>query len=255
MFRPFALLYGAACYALSLLTILYAIPFVTGVAVPRTVDSGRSAPLMTALLIDLALLGIFALQHSVMARPAFKRVFTRWVPDEIERSTYVLASSVALILLFWQWHTLPVQIWQMNDPLVRWVLYAVSACGWLLMFLSTFLINHFELFGLRQVWVHARGRRPLPDTPFVVRAFYRIVRHPLMLGLLIAFWATPNMSLGHLLFALANTGYILLAVRFLEERDLLAQFGSTYRTYQQEVPMLLPRLGRRKQRSPLRRPA
>ena len=150
---------------------------------------------------------------------------------------------------------MPAVIWHVTEPRAATAITALSFLGWLIVLTSTFLINHFELFGLRQVWVHARGRRPLPDTPFVVRAFYRIVRHPLMLGLLIAFWATPNMSLGHLLFALANTGYILLAVRFLEERDLLAQFGSTYRTYQQEVPMLLPRLGRRKQRSPLRRPA
>ena len=242
MFRPFALLYGAACYALSLLTILYAIPFVAGVAVPRTVDSGRPAPLMTALLIDLTLLGIFALQHSVMARPAFKRIFTRWVPDEIERSTYVLASSIALILLFWQWRTLPVQIWQMNDPLVRWVLYAVSACGWLLMFLSTFLINHFELFGLRQVWHNFTGQRS-PQPEFRSPFFYKFVRHPIYLGFTLAFWATPTMTDGHLLFAIATTGYMLIGIQ-LEERDLVATFGTTYVEYRRRVSMIIPLLPR-----------
>lgn len=255
MSRLFALLYGAACYALSLLTILYAIPFVAGVAVPRTVDSGRPAPLMKALLIDLTLLILFAVQHSVMARPAFKRVWTRWIPSEIERSTYLLASSAVLMLLFWQWRTLPVQIWQMDNPVARWVLYALSAGGWLLMLASTFLIDHFELFGLRQVWSHACGHHPSEGAPFVTRAFYRIVRHPLMLGLLIAFWAAPSMSLGHLLFALTTTGYIVLAVRLLEERDLVAQFGAPYRTYQREVPMLLPRLGRRTRRGRAGSPA
>ena len=240
MSRLLALFYGAACYAVFLLTFLYAIAFVAGVGVPKHVDSGVPGNLPVALAIDLVLLALFAIQHSGMARPAFKRWWTRYVPAPVERSTFVLASSLALILLFWQWRPLPLRIWEVDGEAARWALYGLSAVGWLLVLSSTFLINHFDLFGLRQVWSYARGRRPAPDAPFVTRAFYRIVRHPIMLGFLIAFWATPTMSLGHLLFALMTTGYILLAVKFLEERDLVAQYGDTYRDYQRRVPMLLP---------------
>lgn len=245
MSRLLALLYGAVSYTVFLLVFLYAIAFVSGVGVPRDVDHGRSASLPVALTIDLVLLALFAVQHSGMARPAFKRWWTRFVPAAIERSTYVLISSLVLALLFWQWHSLPLRIWQVDNELLRWLLYGLSAAGWLLVLSSTFLINHFDLFGLRQVWRYARNLSVHLDTPFVTRAFYRIVRHPLMLGFLIAFWATPDMSLGHLLFALMTTGYILVAVKFLEERDLVAQFGDTYRDYQHRVPMLLP-WGKRK---------
>lgn len=238
MSRILALLYGAACYALFLATFLYAIAFVAGIGVPRHIDNGVIEPVFKALAIDLALLGLFAVQHSGMARPGFKRWWTRFVPAPIERSTFVLASSLVLILLFWQWRPLPQLLWNGEGP-ARWALYALSALGWLLVLAGTFLINHFDLFGLRQVWSYARGRQAV-DEPFVTRAFYRIVRHPLMLGFLIAFWATPRMSMGHLLFALATTGYILVAVKFLEERDLVAQYGDTYRDYQRRVPMLLP---------------
>jgi protein-S-isoprenylcysteine O-methyltransferase Ste14 len=244
MSRLLALLYGAACYAVFLATFLYAIAFVAGVGVPRHIDSGIPAPMPLALAIDIALLGLFAVQHSVMARPAFKGWWTRFVPPPIERSTYVLVSSLALALLFWQWRPLPLRIWSVDGDAARWALYGLSAVGWLLVLASTFLINHFDLFGLRQVWTYGQGRGPAPDVPFVTRAFYRIVRHPIMLGFLIAFWATPTMSLGHLLFALMTTGYILVAVKFLEERDLIAQFGDTYRDYQRQVPMLLPWRGR-----------
>lgn len=240
MSRVFALLYGAACYAVFLATFLYAIPFVAGFGVPKHIDNGVVVSLPLALGINLVLLTLFGLQHSVMARPAFKRWWARFVPPVVERSTFVLATSLVLALLFWQWRPLPARLWDVEGDAARWALYGLSAVGWLLVLASTFLINHFDLFGLRQVWRHARGQGPAPEAPFVVRALYRIVRHPIMLGFLIAFWATPTMSLGHLLFALVTTGYILVAVKFLEERDLVAHYGETYRAYQRQVPMLLP---------------
>lgn len=241
MLRLLALVYGAVCYSVFLATFLYAIGFVLGVGVPKHIDNGVATPLRTALIIDLALLGLFAVQHSGMARPAFKRWWTRLVPAPVERSTYVLLSSLALALLFWQWRPLPMPVWEVESAIGRGILFAVSALGWSLVLVGTFLISHFDLFGLRQVWLYARRRQPTEE-PFVTRALYRIVRHPLMLGFLVAFWATPAMSLGHLLFALATTGYIVLAVKYLEERDLVAHYGDTYRDYQREVPMLLPRL-------------
>lgn len=237
--RLLALVYGTACYAVFLLTFLYAIGFVAGVGVPKHIDNGTVAPFATALAIDLALLGLFAVQHSGMARPGFKRWWTGFVPAPVERSTYVLLSSLALILLFWLWRPLPQIMWQVEHEAARLALYGLSALGWLLVLTGTFLINHFDLFGLRQTWLYYRGREA-GEQPFVVRAFYRIVRHPLMLGFLVAFWSTPTMTLGHLLFALATTGYILVAVKYLEERDLVAAFGDDYRAYQQRVPMLLP---------------
>lgn len=244
MSRLFVLLYGAACYAAFLLAFLYAIGFVAGIGVPKHIDNGAGGSLPLALGIDLGLLGMFAIQHSGMARPAFKRWWTRFVPVQIERSTFVLVSSAVLMLLFWQWRPLPQSIWQVDAGWANWLLRALSASGWLLVLVSSFAISHFDLFGLRQVWLHARRRQPV-EGPFVTRSFYRIVRHPLMLGFLIAFWATPAMTLGHLLFAVAITGYILIAVKYLEERDLVAAHGDTYRDYQRQVPMLIPRLGRR----------
>jgi protein-S-isoprenylcysteine O-methyltransferase Ste14 len=238
MTRALALLYGLICYLVFLLTFLYAIGFVMGVVVPKHIDSGATGDFATALAIDLALLGLFAVQHSGMARQGFKRWWTRFVPAPIERSTYVLLSSLVLILLFWQWRPLPQLLWDLQHEGARLTLYALGALGWLLVLSSTFLINHFDLFGLRQVWLHARNSRP-PEVPFVVRAFYRIVRHPLYLGFVIAFWATPSMSLGHLLFAIATTGYILIAIQ-LEERDLVAAYGDSYRDYRRRVRMLLP---------------
>ncbi len=237
MTRLLALAYAAACYLLFLVVFVYAIGFVAGIGVPKDIDDGAVGPLLPSLFVNTALLLLFAAQHSVMARPAFKRWWTRFVPPVVERSTYVLASSLALALLFWQWRPLPAPVWDVQAPWGRVALLALAACGWLLVLASTFLINHFELFGLRQAWRHGR---PAIDTPFVTRAFYRIVRHPLMLGFLVAFWAAPTMSAGHLLFAVATTGYILFAVKVLEERDLVAQFGDTYRDYQRRVPLLLP---------------
>jgi protein-S-isoprenylcysteine O-methyltransferase Ste14 len=244
MSRLLALLYGAASYAVFLATFLYAVAFVAGIGVPKHIDNGVAAPFLVALGIDLALLGLFAVQHSGMARPAFKRWWTKFVPEPIERSTFVLVSSLVLILLFWQWRPLPQLVWSVDGDIARWGLYALSAMGWLLLLWSTFLINHFDLFGLRQVWFHAR-KRMAPDVPFVTRAVYRIVRHPLLLGFLIAFWATPTMTVGHLLFTLMTTAYIVIAAKFLEERDLVAQYGDTYRDYQRRVPMLLPWTKRR----------
>ncbi len=240
MSRLLALLYGTACYAVFLATFLYAVAFVTGAGVPKHIDNGAATPTLVALAIDLVLMTLFAVQHSVMARPAFKRWWTRFVPAPIERSTYVLASSLVLALLFWQWRPLPDIVWEVDGGLARGAVYAIAALGWLLVLASTFLISHFELFGLRQVWDLARKRAPAPETPFVVRALYRIVRHPLMLGFLIAFWAAPTMTAGHLLFAAVTTAYIIVAVKCFEERDLIAQHGEAYRRYQREVPMLLP---------------
>ena len=239
MNRPLAVLYGGVSYTAFLGVFLYAIAFVAGVGVPKHIDNGALAPWSTALAIDIALLGLFAVQHSGMARPAFKRWWTRFVPSAIERSTFVLVSSLVLALLFWLWRPLPQTIWHVDAALARGGLWGISLSGWLLVLTSSFTINHFELFGLRQVWLHARGRTA-KDEPFVIRAMYRIVRHPLMLGFLIAFWVTPDMTVGHLLFAAVVTGYIVVAVRFLEERDLIAVHGDTYRDYQRRVPMLLP---------------
>lgn len=239
MNRSLAVLYGGACYTAFLATFLYAIAFVAGFGVPKHIDNGAQTPLWTALALDIALLALFAVQHSGMARPAFKRWWTRFVPPPIERSTFVLVSSAVLALLFWLWRPLPQVVWHVDAGLARGVLWGVSLFGWLLVLTSSFTINHFELFGLRQVWLHARGR-VAKDDAFVIRAMYRIVRHPLMLGFLIAFWVTPTMTIGHLLFAAVVTGYIVVAVKFLEERDLVAVHGDTYRDYQRKVPMLLP---------------
>lgn len=251
MSRLLSLLYAAASYAVFLATFVYAMAFVAGFGVPKHIDNGSDTPLLGALAIDCALLGLFAVQHSGMARPAFKRWWTRFVPAPIERSTYVLVSSVVLALLFWQWRPLPQLVWNADVTAARWMLLGLSALGWLLVLSSTFLIDHFDLFGLRQVWTHVRGRSAA-EAPFVTRAFYRIVRHPLMVGFLVAFWATPTMTLGHLLFATMTTGYIVVAVKFLEERDLLVLHGDIYRDYQRRVPMLLPCSWRRAVEPPAR---
>lgn len=233
-------LYGVLCYLVFFLTFLYAIAFVAGVLVPHTLDSGfASETLPKAVLIDAVLLGIFAVQHSGMARRGFKRWLTSWLPEPAERSTYVLLSSAALILLYWQWRPLPGVIWDAQPDWAVYLLYALSAFGWLVVLSGTFVINHFDLFGLRQAWLAARGKA-YTQVAFKQHFYYRVVRHPLMLGFLIAFWATPRMTTGHLLFAIATTGYILIAVKFFEERDLAAAHGDDYRRYQREVPMICP---------------
>jgi protein-S-isoprenylcysteine O-methyltransferase Ste14 len=238
MKRVVILLYGLLCYLVFFATFLYAVGFVSGVLVPKGIDDGPMIAPSAALLIDLALLGLFAVQHSGMARSGFKRWLTRMLPQAAERSTYVLLSSVALIALFWLWRPLPGAAWHVDDPAARVALYALAALGWLIVLTGTFMINHFDLFGLRQVWLNLRSRE-YTSPPFRVTMLYRIVRHPLMLGFLIAFWATPDMTSAHLLFAVATTGYILLALK-LEERDLIAAHGDAYREYRRRVPMLLP---------------
>lgn len=230
--------YGVACYAVFFITFLYAVGFVGDVGVPQSVDSAPADALPGALTADVVLLGLFALQHSGMARQGFKRWITHWLPRALERSTYVLMSSLVLILLFWQWRALPQVVWQVSAPWAAWLLYALFAGGWLMVLTGTFAINHFDLFGLRQVWLRARGRDYAP-LAFTMRSYYRLVRHPLMLGFIIAFWAAPRMTLGHLLFAAAGTGYILIALQ-LEEQDLVAYHGDAYRDYQRRVPMLCP---------------
>jgi protein-S-isoprenylcysteine O-methyltransferase Ste14 len=240
MHRIGVFLYGVVAYACFLATFLYAMGFVGGFGVPRSIDSQAEGPFGVALLVDLLLLGLFALQHSVMARPAFKRWWTRIVPEPAERSTYVLASSLALALLFWQWRPVGGVVWQVDHAVGRAVLHAVFAAGWLTVLVTTFLINHFDLFGLRQVWLHLRGE-PYRPLGFVTPGPYRHVRHPLYVGWLFAFWATPTMTAAHLVFALATTAYILIAIR-LEERDLGAIHGEQYAQYRRSVPMLIPRV-------------
>ncbi len=235
-------LYGLAVYVFFLATFTYAIGFVGNLPLlPKTIDSGPPGPLLEALLVNTALLGLFAVQHSVMARRSFKRWWTRFVPEPVERSSFVLAASLALALLLWQWRPIATpMLWQVTDPMARVLIQAVFWSGWGVLLLATFLINHFELFGLRQVWARLRGTR-LPAADFRTPLLYRHVRHPIYLGFVIAFWAAPDMSAGHLLFALACTGYILVGIWF-EERDLIAQFGERYRAYRAQTGMLLPRL-------------
>jgi protein-S-isoprenylcysteine O-methyltransferase Ste14 len=236
--RAFIFLYGLASYAVFFATFLYAIGFIGNFAVPRTIDGVPQMGLAQALLVDLALLLLFAVQHSVMARPAFKRVLTRIIPESAERSTYVLASSIALIALFYFWQPLGGSVWNVTDPFARGALYGLFAFGWVLLLYVTFLINHFDLFGLRQVWLELVDR-PYTDIGFRMPALYRLVRHPLYVGWIVIFWATPSMTLTHLVFAIATTGYILVAIQF-EEHDLEEQLGADYREYKRRVPMLIP---------------
>jgi protein-S-isoprenylcysteine O-methyltransferase Ste14 len=231
--------YGGAAYALFLVAFLYLVGFVGAIVVPRNVDHGVAAPIGQAVVVNLALLGVFGVQHSVMARPGFKRWWARFVPHSIERSTYVWLSNAALLLLYWQWRTMPAEIWHVGLPAGRLALWALFWLGWATALASTFMVNHFDLFGLRQVYLAWR-EKPYTDIGFHTRLLYRLVRHPLMLGFLIAFWSAPTMTAGHLLFAIGMTGYILIAVQ-LEERDLVAALGDQYRDYRRDVPMLLPR--------------
>jgi protein-S-isoprenylcysteine O-methyltransferase Ste14 len=234
--------YGLCCYVVFLVAFLYAIAFVGGWFVPRQLDGALAGSMPAALLIDAALLTVFALQHSIMARRWFKERWTQLIPWAIERSTYVLCASAALLLLFWQWRPLGIAIWTVENPIGRSVLWLLFALGWGTVLVMTFLINHFDLFGLRQVWLPLIGR-PYKPVAFRTPLPYRIVRHPLYLGFLLAFWSTPHMTLAHLIFALATTGYILVGIHF-EEKDLLSEHGARYAEYRHRVPMLLP--GRRR---------
>lgn len=233
--------YGVLAYALFLATFLYAIAFIGGFAVPVTLDGPATTPFATALLINIALLGVFAVQHSVMARPWFKRWWTQIVPWAIERSTYVLLASLALDLLFWQWRPLGGIVWSVETPWLRGVMWALFAYGWLQVLVMTFYIDHFDLFGLRQVWLHLMGRQ-YTRVHFATPAPYRMVRHPLYLGFMIAFWAAPTMSVTRLVFAVVTTAYILIAIQF-EEHDLAAEHGPSYHEYKRRVPMILPGVG------------
>lgn len=242
--RLLIMLYAVVSYAVFFVASLYSLGFIGNYLVPKSIDTGDAADWREAIVVDLLLLGLFAIQHSVMARPAFKRWSVRFFPEAGQRSTYVLLSSLIQLLLFWQWRPIPTQIWHV-EGMAGWLLIGVYWLGWLIMLASTFMIDHFELSGLRQAFSALRGAE-LPGQSFRTPLLYKVVRHPIMLGMLLAFWATPDMTAGHLLFAIMSTAYILVGVQF-EERDLIAEFGATYQHYRRSVPMLLPRIfGRRR---------
>ncbi len=238
--RIAALTYGVACYGVFFATLLYAIGFLGNFGVPKSIDSGPDGSMLAALLIDGSLLTIFALQHSIMARPLFKRAWTRLVPEPVERSTYVLFSSLALLLLFWLWQPIGGVVWSVAPGPGAIAIYALYAAGLSIVLISTFLINHFDLFGLRQVYLYFRGRE-YTHLQFRTPFFYRYVRHPLYVGWLLTFWSAPVMTIAHFFFAAMTTAYILVAIRF-EENDLVAAHGQKYRQYKERVPMLIPAL-------------
>ena len=237
--RVLAFLYGVVCYVTFLVSFLYAIAFVGNIGVvPKTIDSGPTGPLAMALVINAILLSLFAVQHSVMARQWFKRAWTKFVPEPVERSTYVILASLILLLLYWKWQPMTGVVWEVSNPSGRAVLVALFWIGWGLVLLSTFVIDHFGLFGMKQVYNYLVGKHVEPP-PFKTPNLYKMVRHPLYLGFVIAFWATPKMSAGHLFFAIMTTAYILVAIQF-EERDLIRSYGDHYRRYKEQVSMLFP---------------
>ncbi len=231
--------YGVGCHLLFLGTFAWLAAFVGNWLLPKTIDSPEEGTTAAAVAVNLLLLGVFAAQHSIMARPAFKRIWTRVVPEPIERSTYVLASCLVTFLLIWQWRSIDIVVWDVQQPMLRAALWGLFAIGWLLVFVVSLMIDHFDLFGTRQVWLYLRGREYEPLS-FRVPMAYRHVRHPLYIGWAIAFWATPTMTVGHLLLAGVLTGYMALAARF-EERDLVAYFGRKYEDYRRRVPMFVPK--------------
>ena len=238
MGRFIAFLYGLASYVAFFVAILYAIGFLSGLVVPKSIDTGTAGPMAEAFIINLLLMSVFAVQHSVMARQGFKQWWTQFVPKSVERSTYVLFSSLALILLFWQWRPIPAVVWQIDNPQIAMAMMGLSFAGWLIVLTSTFLINHFELFGLHQVANNLAGRE-MPAPRFRTPLYYKFVRHPIYLGFIIAFWMAPTMTVGHLLFAAVTTAYIFVGI-LLEERDLVDLFGDDYRRYKDRVSMLVP---------------
>src|SRR6476469_7054676 len=238
-----AVIYGVVAYGFTLVALLYLIGFVGNLVVPKSIDSGTAGPLLESVIVNTMLIGLFALQHSMMARPGFKRWWTRIVPPSVERSTYVLFTSLALLLLYWQWQPIPALVWTVHNPVAAGVLDGIFWLGWVVLVASTFLLNHFELFGLSQVFARLIGNQP-SEAKFRTPLLYRHVRHPIYLGVLLAVWATPAMTVGHLLFSVVITGYILIGIQ-LEERDLVQQFGDQYRLYRQHAAMLIPLPGRR----------
>ena len=245
--RVTVFLYGVVCYLIFFATFLYAIAFLGDFGLVKSIDSGSEGPVGRALAINAALLGLFAVQHSVMARPWFKRAWTRIIPAAAERSTYVLCASLAMVLLFWQWQPMGGAVWEVSHPAARLAIWAVYATGWVLLLIATFLINHFDLFGLRQVYLNLLGR-PQTGLQFRTPGMYRYMRHPIYFAWLCIFWATPEMTTAHFVFALATTGYILMAIPW-EERDLIRAHGEAYRLYRAQVPKVLPlRLSRKLER-------
>ena len=238
MGRILALVYGVVSYLIFFVTFLYAIGFVGNLVVPKSIDTGERVPFTEALLINVLLLGIFAIQHSVMARPGFKKWWNKFVPQPVERSTYVLLASLALILVFWQWRPITTVVWNVENALASYLLWAIFFLGWATVLVGTSLINHFDLFGLRQVYLYQRGEE-YTELGFRTPFLYKLVRHPIMLGFIMAFWATPRMTVGHLVFAITTTAYILIAIQ-LEERDIVSVHGTAYEEYRKQVSMLLP---------------
>ena len=239
MKKSIIFIYGIVAYCIFLIAFLYAIGFVGNIFVPKTIDSGSEPPLLNAILTNTVLLSVFALQHSIMARPTFKKWFTSIFSHAMERSTYILLSSLALLLIYWQWQPITTIVWKAESHTVSIILTGLFFLGWVIVLLSTFMINHFELFGLAQILDNLKNKKT-PNPKFQTNYLYKLVRHPLMLGFLIAFWATPTMTVGHLFFTLVTTIYIIVAVKYLEEKDLKKAIGPAYERYQKEVPMIIP---------------
>ncbi|TXN37821.1 isoprenylcysteine carboxylmethyltransferase family protein [Flagellimonas hymeniacidonis] len=239
MKKSIILLYGIVAYFVFLIAFLYAIGFVGNIIVPKSIDSGAETTMYSSIFINLVLLSVFALQHSIMARPKFKEWFNSIFSQAMERSTYILLSSLALILIYWQWQPITTIVWKTENTILSSIITGIFFLGWIIVLLSTFMINHFELFGLAQIFDNLKNKQTA-NPKFQTNYLYKIVRHPIMLGFLIAFWATPTMTVGHLLFALVTTIYIFVAVKYLEEKDLKKVIGEKYETYQKKVPMIIP---------------